>query len=247
VEWSVTSLLQAEYDGSTNNGFLIRDASEGQAGFEQQFFSREKGEFPPELVIVFSAVPTPTNTAPPPTATLPPTATPLPTCTATTVTVSANADAWIEQNSPSNNKGSDSTLKVISKGPSDNTRALVNFALPSVPPACVIQSATLRLYSSSAASGRTIEAVQLAANWAENSVTWENQPATTGAAATTASGNGYLEWNVSSQVQAMYSGANNGFLIRDAVEGNSGAEQQFNSREKGSDMPQLVIVFGPAP
>ena len=43
----------------------------------------------------------------------------------------------------------------------------------------------------------------------------------------------------------MYSsGANNGFLIRDAAE-DQDAEQQFNSREKGSNPPQLVITFGP--
>jgi hypothetical protein len=48
-------------------------------------------------------------------------------------------------------------------------------------------------------------------------------------------------------VQAMYnSGINYGFLIRDATENND-AEQQFHSREKGSEIPQLVITFAPAP
>jgi hypothetical protein len=40
----------------------------------------------------------------------------------------------------------------------------------------------------------------------------------------------------------MYSDANHGFLIRDAVEGQD-AEQQFHSREKGETPPQLVIRF----
>ena len=57
VEWNVTSLLQAEYDAFTNNGFLIRDASEGGGGSEQQFHSREKGETMPELVITFGSAP----------------------------------------------------------------------------------------------------------------------------------------------------------------------------------------------
>ena len=43
----------------------------------------------------------------------------------------------------------------------------------------------------------------------------------------------------------MYSGTNNGFLIRDSSE-NDDAEQQYNSREKGSDRPELVITFKPA-
>jgi hypothetical protein len=39
---------------------------------------------------------------------------------------------------------------------------------------------------------------------------------------------------------------NNGFLIRDATEGQD-AEQQFNSREKSDNPPQLVVTFKPAP
>ena len=37
-------------------------------------------------------------------------------------------------------------------------------------------------------------------------------------------------------------GGNHGFLVRDAAE-NADAEQQFNSREKGENPPQLVITF----
>jgi hypothetical protein len=73
-------------------------------------------------------------------------------------------------------------------------------------------------------------------------VNWSNQPPTAGAAAVTASGSGYREWTVTSHVQAMYADSNHGFLIRDAVEGND-AEQQFHSREKGENPPQLVVRF----
>ena len=55
-----------------------------------------------------------------------------------------------------------------------------------------------------------------------------------------------MDWGVTSHVQAMYSGTNTGFLIRDATENGPGADQAFNSREKGADNPpQLVITFGP--
>jgi hypothetical protein len=222
----------------------------------------------PELVITFAApgaatptpapgaaTPTPTATvtptgAPAPTATATPTNTPTPgaaACTVTTVTVSANADSWIDQNSAGNNFGSDSTLKIQAKS-NNNFRALVRFAQPaSIPAGCVVQSATLRMYVDSATSGRTLQALRINAAWAENSVTWSNQPATTGAAATTpsGSGSGYRQWIVTSQVQAMYAGTNHGFLIRDSANGGSGFEQQLNSREKGENMPQLVITFGP--
>lgn len=258
-EWNVTAQVSAEYTAGSSHGFLIRDAVESSSGFEQQLYSREKGESMPQLVITFAsgsgASPTsapPTATSAPPQTSVPPTAThtPLPTmtatsapaCTTTTITVSANADAWVDQGSASSNKGTDSILKVQAKS-SNNNRLLVRFALPALPAGCVVQSATLRLYSASWSNNRTLQALRISANWTENGVTWSNQPATTGAAATTTSGSGYRQWNVAAQVQAMYSNANNGFLIRDASEGGSGWEQQFHSREKGSDMPQLVITF----
>jgi hypothetical protein len=157
----------------------------------------------------------------------------------------ADADAWINQGSPTDNKGSDSTLKVMSKSGS-NLRALVRFAMPStVPEGCAVQSATLRLFAGSSASERTLHAAQVVGPWAEGSVTWSNQPATSAAVASTASGSGYRQWDVTAQVQAMLAGGvNHGFLIRDAVEGQD-AEQQLHSREKGESAPQLVVTYAP--
>jgi hypothetical protein len=164
------------------------------------------------------------------------------------VTLTANADAWIDQNSSSNNFGSDSILKVRSQGPNDNFRALVRFPMPAnAPEGCRVESATLRLYAASATSNRTIEALQLASDWSENSVTWSNQPQATGSAATASSGSGYREWNVTAQAQAMFdTGANYGFMIWDADESSSGSEQQFHSREKGENPPELILQFAPA-
>lgn len=164
------------------------------------------------------------------------------------VTLIANADAWIEQNSPSNNKGDDSILKVKAQGSKDNFRALVRFPLPaSVPPGCTVASATLHLYAASWKNGRTLHAIRLTGAWIENKVTWKNQPQTAGPAAATSSGSGYRQWDVAAQVQAMFdNNAPYGFLIRDSVEGGSGREQQFHSREKGEHPPLLVITFAPA-
>jgi hypothetical protein len=165
----------------------------------------------------------------------------------TTTTLTANADAWIEQNSPSNNKGDDSTLKVRTKGPADNARAFVRFGLPAAPEGCVLASASLRLYSDSAKDGRTLEALRVSGTWTEGGVTWTNQPGTTGAAASTTSGLGYRTWDVGAQVQAMLdAGINDGFLIRDALE-NQDSEQSLHSREKGSNLPQLVVAWAVVP
>ena len=88
--------------------------------------------------------------------------------------------------------------------------------------------------------------LRLGGSWTEGAVTWANQPATTGSAATTSSGTGYRDWNVACQVHAMYSSANNGFLVRDATE-NQDAEQQFHSREHSQNRPQLVLQLGSGP
>ena len=168
---------------------------------------------------------------------------PPPSC-GSQATVNANADAWIDEGSPATNKGTDAMLKVMSKSPSNDVRGLVRFAMPTIPSGCAVESAKLRLFASSWRDGRTLEALRISGAWTEGAVTWQNQPTTTGAAATTAAGSGYREWDVKSQVTGMYaSGSAQGFLIRDAAE-NQDAEQQFFSREKGESPPQLVVTFG---
>jgi hypothetical protein len=81
--------------------------------------------------------------------------------------------------------------------------------------------------------------------WSETGVNWGNQPAVTGGV-DISSGAGWLDWDVTSLVQTMMSGTNNGFLIRDAAEGASGL-QVFNSRESTTNQPQLVITYTQAP
>ncbi|MBK9053053.1 MAG: DNRLRE domain-containing protein [Chloroflexi bacterium] len=164
------------------------------------------------------------------------------------ITVSAVADAWVDRGSTSNNNGRDSILKVQGKNSNSSMRGMVRFALPTnIPAGCVIESATLRLYAASWKNGRTLQVFRLNGSWTETGVTWNNQPATTGAAATTSSGSGWRQWDVATMVQTMLdTGVNNGFLIRDASETGSGAEQQFHAREKGNNIPVLVITLVPA-
>ena len=156
------------------------------------------------------------------------------------LTLGANADTWVLQSSATSSYGADSAIKVDTKSGA-NARVLVRFALPAIPSGCQVVSARLRLYAASYKTGRTLEALALASSWSENTVTWTNQPATTGPPAATSSGSGYREWTVTS----LYGQAANGFLIRDATENGQGVEQAFNSREKGSDNPpQLIVTIG---
>ncbi|MCL4858861.1 MAG: DNRLRE domain-containing protein, partial [Caldilineaceae bacterium] len=170
---------------------------------------------------------------------------PAPDC-GSPVIVTASADAWIDQNSSSSNKGTDSILKVQGKSSNNNMRGLVRFNLPPMPEGCMVQSATLRLFAASWKNSRTLQALRVTGAWTENGVTWANQPATSGAPATATSGSGWRQWNVAGLVQEMYAIANQGFLIRDATENSGSHEQQFHAREKGQNIPQLVIQFGPA-
>ena len=113
----------------------------------------------------------------------------------------------------------------------------MRFTLPAIPAGCQVTQARLRMYASSYKTGRTLQALRASASWTEGGVNWSNQPATTGTAATVASGSGYREWTVTSHVQSMYSTTNHGFLIRDATEGGGGIEQGFNMPGEGERQP----------
>jgi hypothetical protein len=167
------------------------------------------------------------------------------TCADATETTAAEADAWIDEHDPIKNNGDDSTLKVISKSPAENSRGVVRFPLPQAPGGCVVQSATLRLYSDSVPDvPRTLQALRLTSAWGENNVAWSNQPAAAAPAAEAPAGMGYVQWNVTSQVQAMYAFGNHGFLIRHAVENDiGGGEETFFSKEKLENPPELVVCF----
>jgi hypothetical protein len=161
-----------------------------------------------------------------------------------TVTASANIDSWVDQGSQGSNFGNDQILKVKREGSSKAMRALVRFNLPAIPQGCSVTGATLRLYAASAPSNRTLEARRINASWTEGGVRWNNQPGTTGTAATTTTVSGWNQWTVTSHVQAMYSGSNHGFLIKFDAEGNPVAEVQLHARNKGSQHPELRITFG---
>ena len=133
-----------------------------------------------------------------------------------------------------------------SGGSGDAGRSLVQFSLPSAPTGCTITSATLRLNAESYQSGRTIAVHRNSGSWAEGSVTWNSMPGYTGTAVTTASAFGWLQWTVTDHVSAMYSGSNNGFLVKDYYEDDSGSNQEtqrFTTRETSTD-PELVITWG---
>ncbi|HSF97298.1 MAG TPA: right-handed parallel beta-helix repeat-containing protein, partial [Ornithinibacter sp.] len=170
-------------------------------------------------------------------------------CDAANMTLTATADASVDEATPLDNFGNLEALTVRSAAPGADARSLVLFDLPGGLPPCALESATLRLYGDGDA-GRVLLAVPAATAWVENTVTWNNQPATSGLPSTTTSGSGYREFDVTANVDAFGSGApNHGWIIRDGTEEDAtGAAQAFISSEAVREPPtppQLVLRFEP--
>jgi hypothetical protein len=162
-----------------------------------------------------------------------------------TVTLTASADTFIDQNAPGSNYGSAALLEVLARN-NANRRALIQFTLPTAPTGCTLASATLRINNAAATTGRTISAYRAGMAWTEGTVTWTSHTAApAGTAVNAAAASGSMTWTVTAHVQAMYAGSNHGFLLRDATEsgpGNTNYLQQFTSRD-GATKPQLDLQW----
>ncbi len=159
-------------------------------------------------------------------------------------TYQASGDSWIQQDDATSNNGSSNQLQVKANL-SKNRRALVTFDLPQLPTGCSLTQATLLLFLQRAQGPRTINAYQVSSAWTENAVTWNNQPSVTGSAATaaTVANNTWMQWTVTSLVQAMMAGTNYGFMLEDSAEDTGNNTQTYQSRE-GTNVPELDLTFG---
>jgi hypothetical protein len=163
-----------------------------------------------------------------------------------TQTLNPAADSWTDQNAPAANEGTNADLKVRAKSATEARRTFLRFSLPTLPSGCTLASATLRLNSNGAQGTRTLEVYRAAASWAEGTITWANQPGTTGSPVSqTITGTGWKEWTVTSLVQAQYSGSNDGLVVKDSVEdtGGTSLEQKFDSRENATNKPELIVTI----
>lgn len=159
--------------------------------------------------------------------------------------VYSNIDSLVAEAAPTMNFGTSPTNFGVRSSSSGDARSFVRFSLPAVPAGCTVTAATLRLYTSAGVTGRTLHAFRVSAIWTETGITWSYQPGTSGGAATAASkASGWVTWSVTSMVQAMYSGANYGFQVRDSVENSATTrDQTMHPRENTYD-PELLVTFG---
>ncbi len=157
-----------------------------------------------------------------------------------TVVLSADADAYVDQNTPSSNYGTAD----LQAGP--GKRALVKFNLTGLPANATIQSAVLRLRSLTGAGNytTTISLARVDNDWTETTVTWDNKPGVTPSGVSgdvVYPGGQWENWPVTSLVQAWHSGSqpNYGFALS-AASGQQDA--YFYSKETGF-APRLAIQF----
>jgi hypothetical protein len=164
-------------------------------------------------------------------------------CGATT-TVTADADAALREQQPTTNFGTATALEVRSQNNGRNRRSLVHFTLPALPPGCAVASATLRLFTVTLDAGDVYQAFAASGAWTEGTVTWNTQPSFGGTPATATTAAGWMSWTVTTQVNEMYAGSNDGFLVKDQTEGGTPPAMNAYSSREGGNPPQLVITFG---
>ncbi len=171
-----------------------------------------------------------------------------------TVTVYAEADAWVNSASPSKNYGSDTTLKVrgVQNG---SQQTYLRFNLASLPNGLtsVLKTATFQMSGSSSEFGNEdYHSIYFVSNdtWQENTIAWKDKPAyQTQALGTWAIAyNGFQQHavDVSSQFLTELSGDKKISLVVNHIDFNKpGLVYNYQSRENQTDVPQLNLALNP--
>lgn len=169
-------------------------------------------------------------------------------------TLAAAADSYVDGDvlAAGSNFGTATTLSVRSSV-LGNRRSFARFDLTACPSFsnARVTDATLYLFATSAAAGRTYDLHRVTASWTETVITWDNQPAVAASAtASAATAAGEMSWSVTADVAAFVDGSatNSGWRIHDRNEGATLAETStFASRENGTpaNRPRLEIDYYP--
>ncbi len=178
-------------------------------------------------------------------------------------------ESGVSQAAPAANTGNATTMLVRSSGVV-NQRAYIQFDLtkctPAIPAGATVSNATLRIWVTTLATAcRTQDIFPATAAWGETTITWNNQPFGTtlnnpasgartdgvnvGTAPCTYSAAAqYVSWNVTADVVKFVAGTmtNNGWMIRDDVEGSAAARTNtYGTSDVVSvpQAPQLVVNY----
>jgi hypothetical protein len=185
-----------------------------------------------------------------------------------------STDVYVKLAVPGGNNVADTKLTVSSLNAADQ-RTYIRFSLTclnAIPATATVRSATVRLFTVTqvAPACRTVDIFPVASAWIESTITWNNQPAGTGAnlppqAQRTSSQQigapvgcanrtvgAYVNFDVTRDVVTFIAGTgtNNGWVLRDDSESAAGGVAQltsFASRRTGvqSKAPTLMISYTP--
>jgi hypothetical protein len=170
------------------------------------------------------------------------------------VTLTPNQDAYVDESDAASNFGTETSLFVQSRNGGRNARTFVQFDLSSIPSDHSVQTATLRLYMyNTPRAVRTYQVRRVTGAWTESGITWINQASAVSSASDAAStpvNPGWMEWDVTADVQAIVNlgQTNRGWRISDLNEGQTGSGYlgRFVARDYGTNpsvWPQLVVDY----
>jgi hypothetical protein len=164
--------------------------------------------------------------------------------------LTATADTYAAEVTPSSNFGSDTGLAARSELLA-NERTFVRFTIGTcgIPTGARIRSATLELTVSAAPDeSRTYGVHRVSETWGEPTLAWTNQPAAAGTTATAVvDATGVAAWDVQADVAAFVAGtaANEGWMLRDQTEDAVLAHAVAFGSGESSTPPTLRITYYP--
>jgi len=157
-------------------------------------------------------------------------------------------DTYVDEAVPTTARGGATTLRVAS-GAGAVAHAYLRFTLPVLQPHCSLTGATLRLHATSSQGPGTMLVHRASTTWTSAANTWSTvprpAPAGTGVGAPAGSA-GWHEWDVTTLTQELLAGANDGFLVKDAVETDPVRATLYESLDSltVANRPQLVLTWG---
>jgi hypothetical protein len=167
------------------------------------------------------------------------------------VTLSPNKDAYVSNNSPDTNYGTNQNIWTANYwnfgSPTQISHGLIQFDLspiPYAPSGSNIVSATLKLYATSVPGSGGFSLTPFTGNWGETTVTYNTLPGTGGAGASSdnISSPGWVSANVTDAVRAMRVGTNYGWLMQGTYYNNNIYTASRDYPGTGSD-PYLEVVY----
>src|SRR6056297_545469 len=163
---------------------------------------------------------------------------------------SEGKDADVDENNPTVNSGNYAALWV-GYGSFARWRAYLQFDLnPNpLPAGAVVTNAYLRLYQYGGTGSFSVGVYEVTSNWAENSITWNNQPTSSSTAEdayTIYSSSGtWRTWYIDDLVKGWLDGNNYGVLIKPTDESSNDKIAFFSSSDSSmsTQCPKLEIMY----